>query len=229
MARVDFCQLPGWQYEAGESTITMIAPDIDTAEDYLFNLRQNPQKFIRWQEPVEIYVKYAEGTHRYRVPITNSVGKPKEESDTSEMKTETQINPITLTPDADYQRVSEWLIEKWNEGKSVCVTSQIDNKCLFQNDKLTTRRAVIQPHEFIGQNYLWYWRDTMDDYHQLRQYLDELQGDRDYLAGFEYRLRRPDGALCRYQTDYYRGTFLGVPVRIGVSNPADWEILEPVA
>ncbi|MEB3281941.1 MAG: hypothetical protein VKK42_23770 [Lyngbya sp.] len=126
MARVDFCQLPGWQYEAGESTITMIAPDINTAEDYLFNLRQNPQKFIRWQEPVEIYVKYAEGTHRYRVPITNSVGKPKEESDTSEMKTETQINPITLTPDADYQRVSEWLIEKWNEGKSVCVTSQID-------------------------------------------------------------------------------------------------------
>lgn len=223
----NFRPLPGWDYQAGDRSITMIAPDKNSVESYLWELQQNPCRCIRWSEPIELFIKYVNGSHRYRVPLTDSARKPVEESNSKpNMKIETQINPITLTPDSDYQRLMEWMLEKRSEGKSVCVTSQIDDKCLFQNDKLTVSRAVITPAEFIGQNYRWYWRDSMDDYQSLRNYLDSLTGERDYLAGFEYRLRRPDGALCSYATDYYRATFLNVPVRIGVSNPEDWSIIE---
>ncbi|MFM6355696.1 MAG: hypothetical protein ACKPH7_22945, partial [Planktothrix sp.] len=130
-----------------------------------------------------------------------------------------------LRPDDDYQRVTEFLLTHWHDGKSVCVVSQIDNRCLFQNDKLLPARAIIQPSEWIGQNYLWYWRDSMEDYNQLRELLN-----RDvYIPKFEYRLRRPDGSMARYLTDYYTANYLGVPVRIGVSGLADWELIETLS
>ncbi|NEP44725.1 MAG: hypothetical protein F6K35_38130 [Okeania sp. SIO2H7] len=51
-------------------------------------------------------------------------------------------------------------------------------------------------------------------------------GDRSVLPVLEYRLRRSNGKMYRYSTDYYRVTFLGFPVRIGVSSFEDWELLE---
>ncbi len=223
----EFKSLPGWEYQAGERSITMIAPNKKSAELYLWELQHNSCRCIRWHEPVELFIKYVNGSHRYRVPLMDSAGEPTEENNNIKltMKVETQINPLTLKPDSDYQRLMEWMMEKRAEGLSVIVTSQIDDKCLFHNDVLKATRTVLTAAEFIGQNYRWYWRDTMDDYQELRDRLDAITGDRDYLSGFEYRLRRPDGALCSYATDYYRATFLGVPVRIGVSRPEDWQLV----
>ncbi|MGB3401185.1 MAG: hypothetical protein WBA77_00680 [Microcoleaceae cyanobacterium] len=224
---LEFNQLPGWQYQAGEGSITMIAPDKKCAESYLWELERHPCHCIKWDEPIELFIKYVNGSHRYRVPLTSHAGEPNVENNSeTNMKIETQVNPITLQPDSDYQRLMEWMLEKRTDGLSVVVTSQIDDKCLFHNDVLKASRTVLTAAEFIGQNYRWYWRDTMDDYRELRDRLDAITGDRDYLAGFEYRLRRPDGALCSYSTDYYRATFLGVPVRIGVSRSEDWQIIE---
>jgi hypothetical protein len=103
---VDVSRLSGWNYEAGDSQITMIAPDMDSAEDYLYNLRRNPQNFIKWDTPVELFVKIAKGTYRYRVPLTDSVGSPQTEPENLPMNIETQINPITLLHDSDYQRMT---------------------------------------------------------------------------------------------------------------------------
>ena len=165
-----------------------------------------------WGEVALIYNGSTQGLRKFA--MSNSTPKPSE-------PVNPKINPITLRPDDDYQRVTEFLLSHWQDGKSVCVVSQIDNRCLFQNDKLLPARAIIQPFEWIGQNYLWYWRDSMDDYAALRDLLT-----RDvYIPKFEYRLRRPDGSMARYQTDYYTANYLGVPVRVGVSDVSEWELI----
>jgi hypothetical protein len=165
-----------------------------------------------WGEVALIYNGSTQGLRKFA--MANSTPKPSE-------PVNPKINPITLRPDDDYQRVTEFLLEHWQDGKSVCVVSQIDNRCLFQNDKLLPARAIIQPSEWIGQNYLWYWRDSMDDYAALRELLTREV----YIPKFEYQLRRPDGSMARYQTDYYTANYLGVPVRVGVSGLADWELI----
>lgn len=167
----------------------------------------------KWGEVALIYNGSTQGLKKFA--MSNSTPKPSE-------PVNPRINPITLRPDDDYQRVTEFLLSHWQDGKSVCVVSQLDNKCLFQNDKLLPARAIIQPSEWIGQNYLWYWRDSMEDYQQLRELLTRDA----YIPQFEYRLRRPDGSFAKYLTDYYTANYLGVPVRIGVSGLADWELIE---
>ena len=127
---------------------------------------------------------------------------------------------------ANYLRVNDFIKQKREEGKIVVITSMWDDICLHTNDLLRPERATIMPHQWTGFNYRYLWRDSRDDYNRL---IDTLVRDL-YIPEFQYRLRRPDGALGEYQTDYYYvRDYLNVPVRIGVSNVEDWRILEPAA
>lgn len=132
---------------------------------------------------------------------------------------------------ADYLRVLDFMREKRAEGKIVIITSQIDNICIHTNDLLLPERGVLRPYQWRGYNYLQSWDvertgQPSEEYHQMRALLDQ-DG---FIPGYGYRLRRPDGALCEYQTDYYTvGDYCGEPVRIGVSDPQAWRILEPAA
>ena len=228
---MEFKQLLGWEYSTGclgeTPFLTVVAPDRKSMQEYLSKLSKDAAALMKWNNPVLLFIECKGSKHRYQVPLRSIAELPSEpESVESPIDLEPSISPLTLSIDADHEALMMWMLEQRSQGKSVCVTSQIDNKCLFQNDKLPVSRGVIQPAEFIGHNYLWNWRDTMEDYRDLRSRLDSLIGDRDYIPGYEYRLRRPDGKMCKYATNYYRATFLNVPVRIGVSSPEDWELLE---
>ena len=128
---------------------------------------------------------------------------------------------------AEYLRIHEFLIEKKQEGLIVILTSQIDDKCIHTNDNLLPSRAFWQPHQFDGYNYRLSWSldktgEPSDEYFRLRNLLDSDGFVKDY----DYKLIRPDGALCRYQTDFYHvDNYCGQPIRIGISKPEAWEML----
>lgn len=130
---------------------------------------------------------------------------------------------------ADYIRLHEFLIEKKREGKIVIITSQVNDQCIHTNDNLLPSRGFWMPHQFDGYNYRLSWSlsgsgEPSDEYHQMR---DLLRRD-GFVLNFDYRLIRPDGALCRYQTDFYHvDNYCGQPIRIGVSDPNAWELLRP--
>ena len=148
------------------------------------------------------------------------------------------LNPLTLQPDSEYRRIMEFCMDLRDQGYSVCITSQIDDECLYQNDQLLPTRAVLLPHEWQGKNYRWYWRNSMDDYRDLRRLLTRdraitnLEAGRPTVPEFEYTLTRADGRLARYSTHYFLvDNFMSpegyppIPARIGVSNVEHWQLL----
>lgn len=123
---------------------------------------------------------------------------------------------------ADYMRILEFLMEQRQEGNIVIITSNTTDICLHTNDLLTPARAHWTPNQFTGYNYLQSWQADMSRYEHLKE---SLRRDR-YAPDFEYKLIRPDGALCEYQTNYYLcQDYCGDEVRIGVSRPEDYRVL----
>jgi len=152
--------------------------------------------------------------------------------------TDPLLNPLTLQPDANYRRIMEFCMDLRDRGYSVCITSQIDDECLYQNDQLLPSRAILMPHQWVGRNYRFYWRNSMDDYGDLRRFLTRdraitnLEANRPTIPEFEYTLTRADGSLARYSTCYYLvDNFMSplgyppIPARIGVSNTEHWQLL----
>ncbi|HEY9635593.1 MAG TPA: hypothetical protein V6D14_19475 [Coleofasciculaceae cyanobacterium] len=124
--------------------------------------------------------------------------------------------------DADYLRTLDFIREKRAEGRIVVITSMLSNVCQHTNDLLSPERGVLQPYQWTGYNYLHAWRDSLDEYNQLIELLNQDA----YVPQYQYKLRRPDNRLCTYETDYYLvPNYLGEPVRIGVSKPEAWQLL----
>lgn len=133
---------------------------------------------------------------------------------------------------ADEIRVLEFMKEKISEGLIVIITSQLDNRCRFTSKSLKPERAFWTPERFINYDYLKSW--DIDGTGRPSQEYERMRGllERDsFIPGYEYSLRRPypDRALCRYRTDYYHVAdgWGGEPIRIGVSHPDDWQLLQP--
>jgi hypothetical protein len=153
-----------------------------------------------------------------------------------------EINPDLPTPtgldliapylkNADEIRVLEFMKEKISEGLIVIITSQIDNRCRFTSKSLKPERAFWTPEQFVNYDYLKSWDidrigRPSQEYERMRELLDRDA----FIPGYKYRLRRPDpdGSLCEYSTDYYHVAdgWGGEPIRIGVSHPNDWRLLE---
>lgn len=135
---------------------------------------------------------------------------------------------------ADYMRILEFLMEQRQEGNIVIITSNTSNVCYHTNDLLLPSRANWTASQFTGYNYLRSWRATREDDpanpQRLNPQFDTLRdilASDGYAPGYEYTLYRPDDALCSYATDYYLcRDYCGDEVRIGVSRPADWRLLE---
>lgn len=155
---------------------------------------------------------------------------------------EEHMDERSLEQNADYLKVLEFMRRQYEEGKIVILTSHIMGadpsgdedicRCIHTNDKLLPSRSSLKPYEFNGYDYLKSWRCLPDggtslapsvEYQRLRSLLDK-DG---FVPGYEYTLMRPDGAFCRYLTDYYLvDDYCGQPVRIGVSRPEDWSLIE---
>lgn len=146
-----------------------------------------------------------------------------------------------IAQDANYLAVLDFMKERYEEGKIVILTTHIMGadptgnddicSCIHTNDKLLPSRASLKPYQFQGYDYLKSWRCLPEggispapspEYQDLRSRLNK-DG---YVPGFEYTLKRPDGAFCRYSTDYYLiEDYCGQPIRIGVSAPEDWSLI----
>lgn len=132
--------------------------------------------------------------------------------------------------EADEMRVLDFMREQISNGLIVIITSQINDQCLYTSKSLKPERAFWTPDQFQGHNYAKSWDidgvgHPSSEYDQMRSLL-ERDGA---IQGYQYRLVRPDGALCEYQTDYYdvADGWGGHWVRIGVSRPEDYRVLQP--
>lgn len=150
---------------------------------------------------------------------------------------------------ADYIRIHEFLVEQKQAGNIVVITSNITRDengnpvsttnpqagrdiCHHTSDMLLPSRAYWSSRQFSGYNYRLSWRAERGDFsHMNPQYeqLKEALAKDGYAPNYEYKLYRPDGALCSYNTTYFLcQDYLGDEVRIGVSRPQDWQLLEAV-
>jgi hypothetical protein len=185
------------------------------------------------------------GEYAYEIPIRMAIMGDETQGAMS-IVSDNQMNLLG----ADYIRIHEFLIEQRQSGNIVIVTSNITRDeygnpisttnpqagrdiCHHTNDLLLPSRAYWSPQQFTGYNYRLSWRSDRDDYERLNPQYDRLKEIliRDgYASNYEYTLYRPDGAKCSYSTAYFLcRDYLGDEVRIGVSRPQDWQLLEPVA
>lgn len=152
----------------------------------------------------------------------------------------TEMTPVhNLLLGADYCRMHEFLMEQRQQGKIVIITSNTSDICYHTNDLLNQTRGKRKPHEWTGYCYLWSWRadrasrpiDGINPQYERLKSLLERDG---YVPSYEYELFRPDvkenralDSWVTYKTDYYLcNDYLGDQVRIGVSHPDDYSVLE---
>lgn len=102
----------------------------------------------------------------------------------------------------------------------ICLTSHQSHTCLLLNDKFEPGRLVWQPAQYLGINFLWYWRKSMDDLERLLTALKQ-EGK---AENFTYRMMRVDGGMAQYTMDYELVEFLGETVRLSVSR--EWNLLQ---
>jgi hypothetical protein len=113
----------------------------------------------------------------------------------------------------DYIRFQEKIIQYTSLGLIACAVSNITNVCLHTNPNLEQGRAIWSPTQFIGYNYLEFWRQTLPQLETLQQILARDK----HVFGYEYEGIRPDGSRCRYSTDFYLIDYMGEPTRFGIS------------
>lgn len=137
---------------------------------------------------------------------------------------------------ADYMKILEFLMQARQEGMIVAIVSNTTDICYHTNDLLKPSRAHWSAAQFTGYNYLKSWRADRDgaiaspDFRVNPQYsrLKELLARDGVAPNYSYELFRPDDAKCSYSTSYYLcRDYCGDEVRIGVSRPQDWTLLEP--
>lgn len=126
---------------------------------------------------------------------------------------------------AIHEKMKEWR----SEGLIVTVTDMMTNHCLHVNDlQAPDRGGGWKGRDWIGLNFLTLWRDSFmsGKFNYFEQLITTVQKDL-HIPQFEYNLRAPSGDLRRYVSDYYFvESYLDTPVRICVSKPQNWEVVE---
>ena len=108
-----------------------------------------------------------------------------------------------------------------NSSNPVCITNHVSHTCMLMNDRHEQERLIWKPAQYIGLNFLWYWRDSMDD---LERLLRDLRQD-GRTENFRYRMRRVDESMAEFVMDYHMvDDFLGFPARVSVWR--EWRLLE---
>jgi hypothetical protein len=218
----------------GLSAFRVHAPSRDIADSLKAMYRQLAREALALgQSCTEIF--WPECGRPYEIPVSMAATQSGDEDTTAPASSSVNREGDLLLPDhfnllgADYCQIHEFLADQRRDGKIVIITSNTTNICYHTNDLLRPERGILKPHEWAGYNYLRSWRASVDDWEHLNPEFESLQTllDRDgQVRGYDYSLFRPDDAHCRYSTDYYLcRDYMGDEIRIGVSSPADWELL----
>lgn len=215
----------GWGVMPSSNSIQLIAPDQTEARSfhegmkgYLVESARDIGKTIQlvWSgcsNPIEINYSQSEESDRV---IESS-------SQISSWGSE------TIRPSAEYEAVLDFVKGQKLDGNIVTITSMVDDKCLMVNDlQALDRGGGWTAQNWIGIDFKKLWIDsfTLGRHNYYGELRDRIVADQ-RLREFEYEIRRPSGALARYSSNYhYIENFLGGAVRIAVSRPGDWSIVE---
>ena len=112
-----------------------------------------------------------------------------------------------------------------SEGQCITITSMVTDRCKHSN--IPPERGKRPAPDWTGYDYLKSWK--LDGVNPSSEYLELINrlSSGEQIVGYEYYLVRPnDGAVVCYLTDYWRMDFFGEDVRIGVSRPEDYTVIE---
>lgn len=161
-----------------------------------------------------------EGKKPYPVLLGNRMAVP-----TFSIFSEAGLQAITRS-NPSLARAIDPITELGIEGKLLTIVSMVTNRCKHSN--VPPERGIRPAPEWTGYDYLQSWK--LDKKKPSDEYFDLINRlyDNEQVTGFEYTLRRPDdGALVSYATDFfYLPDWYGEPVRVGLSNPKDYRVLE---
>lgn len=221
----------GWRVRPNQQGLTLVSPDsesaIDFAEGAKAHLSQtaaniNGMLEISWegcQQPLTILAKTTAAVATANNPAHQS-------GFTSKLSS---YAPSKISTNASADEIADFIKGKKGEGLIVTITSMVSDKCLSVNDlQVFDRGGGWTGDDWIGLDFKKLWRDSFhigktNYYGQLIQKIDQDQA----IPNFYYHIRRPSGALAEYSSSYHLvESFLGVPVRIAVSVPGDWQIIE---
>lgn len=217
---------PGWKHSKTLYGYHIEAPTQDEADE-LLKIAWDSLLVLAKQVRGNLFLGWKNAKRPYHISVKLAAAINSGESfNLLESRTDRELPNLAVS--AQYEEALDFFQGQCQQSKSVNIIGLVDNICYMQNDRLNPERGVIAPHQWIGQNMAWYWRDTMSDYERLIYLLKEPVGK---VWEYEHRLRRADGSLARFSTSFYRidSFYPGVSVRIGVSDLDAWEILRPAA
>lgn len=123
---------------------------------------------------------------------------------------------------ATHSDILRFLTEMADEGLVVVICAlDADMSILYVNSQMSQRRGILTPAGMQKLNNPYLWRESMETYDRL---LSDLETG--FIPNFEFAHYRADNSFCKFQSTFYKcENYSGVPVRIAVSNPADFEVV----
>lgn len=122
-------------------------------------------------------------------------------------------------------RSLEPLLQADTEGKTITIVSMLNDRCKHSN--VPPKRGIRLAPDWTGYDYRQSWKlDGKNLSTEYSKLIEKLYDDH-VVPDYEYDLIRPDdGARLRYQTSYTLVNFFGEPVRVGISDPNAFTLIE---
>lgn len=219
---------PGWGVEFTEcGKFALIAPNSDEGH-YLANGAKTLLKSTAERIGGIIEIVSPCGCQLAKFGKVEAVKSTRSSSNDSPQSEISSQPSSRIAPDATYEAVLDFLKGKNLEGMVTTITTMGTDKCLQVNDlQALDRGGGWTGADWVGIDFKTLWRDSfkVGNPNYYGQLVERVERDH-FLPDFEYKIRRPSGALAEYSsTYYYIEDFLGVPVRIAVSRQGDWRLV----
>lgn len=215
----------GWSVLPAIDGLRLVAPNSDYAADLLEGAKQSLKR-AAGRMGVDLWIcsqDQATPIKRIRASRGHREGQRPIQVQIS------SYGPSMIAPDASFEAALDFIKGKKAEGLVVTITAMGSDKCLLVNDlQALDRGGSWTAQDWIGIDFKTLWRDSfrIGRHNYYGDLVQRIERDRQ-LTEFLYEIRRPSGALAAYSSNYfYLEDFLQGPVRIAVSRPGDWRIVE---
>lgn len=124
--------------------------------------------------------------------------------------------------EASHTEILEFLTEMAREGLVVVICAlDADMSILYVNSQMSQRRGILTPAGMQRLDNPVLWRESMEQYDRLTNDLEN-----GFVPSFEFAHYRADNSFCKFSSTFYKcDEYMGVPVRIAVSAPGDFEVV----
>jgi hypothetical protein len=217
----------GWQIQLGK-TIQLLAPNILEAN---LLAKGAKRKLVNVAERLGTVIEIFSSECGCPVAKFGKAMMATDNTSSTENKNPilSSYNTSSISTDANYGTVLDFIKGKKSEGLIVTITSMVSDKCLMVNDlQALDRGGGWTAQDWIGIDFKTLWRDSfhVGKTNYYGELIATLERDKN-IPNFYYQIRRPSGALAEYSSSYHLiDNFLGGPVRVAVSVAGDWRIIE---